>query len=111
MDSRLVRDRRQGTDRRKRRRFYLTREVEWESDGRLFNGTLSDISEDGCFILSGGEVANGQRIRIHLPIDESRALAIAGEVVNHAYEIGFGVRFRQLGDSEIGLIKRMFNFG
>lgn len=55
-------------------------------------GAVSDLSATGCFVLSGGEVANGELIR--LQIDFPRNVGIVwGRVVYSVTDIGFALRF------------------
>ena len=55
-------------------------------------GAVSDLSSNGCFVLSGGEVTAGELIR--LQIDFSRDIRIVwGRVVYTVAEIGFALRF------------------
>ena len=51
-----VQDRRSGIDRRGTNRYQVRVDVEWETDADRQPGTLSDVSFDGCFVLSSGEV-------------------------------------------------------
>lgn len=86
-------DRRSGRERRRNFRYGVTIEIEWESaDGRK-KGTLSDISVEGCFILTAGEIADGETVKIFLPLAGGMKAQLNGEVVNHVYEIGFAARF------------------
>jgi hypothetical protein len=93
-------DRRTGGERRRNPRFAVSIEIEWESDEGRKRGAISDISVEGCFVLCDGQVENGNRIKIFLPISEGIKVEFFGEVVNHFYEIGFGMRFTGLGASQ-----------
>ncbi|MBK8811117.1 MAG: PilZ domain-containing protein [Acidobacteria bacterium] len=93
-------DRRAGDDRRKFPRYSVNIEVEWEVAAGRKNGTLSDLSLEGCFVLCSGEVENGDRVRVFLPVSDGMKVQFAGEVVNHFYEIGFAVRFIDLGPAQ-----------
>lgn len=89
-------DRRSGHERRQNERYRLTVDVEWESHAGRSHGTLSDISREGCFILTSGEFANGERVFIYLPNGDGTSTKLAGEVSNHVFEIGFATKFIDL---------------
>lgn len=89
-------DRRSGLERRRSVRSKLTIDVEWETSFGRRAGTLSDINELGCFILTGGFVEDGEAIRIFLPLNAGTKVEFAGRVANHVYEIGFACNFVDL---------------
>lgn len=106
-------DRRTGGDRRELPRFTVNIDIEWENAGGRKKGTISDISLLGCFVLCSGEVENGDKVRIFFPISDGMKVQFIGEVVNHFYEIGFGVRFIDLGEAQknfleqyVGMLKK-----
>jgi hypothetical protein len=99
-------DRRGGSERRKHPRHAVSIEIDWESARGRKTGTLSDISLDGCFVLCSGEVENGDRIRVFLPVRDGMKAEFNGEVVNHFYEIGFAVRFIDLGPAQINFLQK-----
>lgn len=89
-------DRRSGLERRRSARSKLTIDVEWETTIGRRAGTLSDINELGCFILTGGFVEDGEAIKIFLPLNAGTKVEFAGSVANHVYEIGFACNFVDL---------------
>lgn len=99
-------DRRTGSERRKFPRYAVNIETEWEDARGRKPGTVSDISLDGCFVLCAGEVENGDRVRVFLPVGEGMTVQFSGEVSNHFYEIGFAVRFIDLGAAQTELLSR-----
>jgi hypothetical protein len=93
-------DRRTGRDRRAVARYAAEIDVEWEGLIGRRSGTISDISPMGCFVLCSGEVEDGENIKILFPMPSGRTLPLWGEVVNHVFEIGFGVRFIELSEAQ-----------
>jgi hypothetical protein len=89
-------DRRSGTERRRVERFSVTIDVEWMGAAGRKTGTISDISTEGCFVLSSGEVTDGETVRIFLPLTGGMKVQFDCEVVNHVFEIGFAVIFTDL---------------
>ncbi len=99
-------DRRAGNERRKYPRFAVSIDIEYQDAGGRKRGTLSDISIEGCFVLCPGEVQNGDRIRVYLPISDGMKVQFAGEVVNHFFEIGFALRFLDLGAAQRNFLEQ-----
>jgi hypothetical protein len=99
-------DRRHGGDRRRRNRFGLELSVTWEGSSGRASGTISDLSPTGCFILAAGDVEDGDQVRIDIPLNTGGTLLLWGEIANHVHEIGFGVRFVALTDSQRDYLER-----
>lgn len=97
----MIRDRRSGSDRRSKVRYATEIEIEWEGAAGRETGTISDLSETGCFVLCSGDVEDGEAIKMIFSLANNRTISLSGTVVNHIYEIGFAVRFaEQLGANE-----------
>lgn len=96
----MTKDRRSGEDRRAIQRYDATIDIEWEGLVGRKTGTISDMSVVGCFILSTGEVEDGENVKIFFPLTDGRKIQLWGEVVNHVYEIGFAIRFIELSESQ-----------
>ena len=82
------------------RRYPVTMDIEWEGAVGRQRGTISDISSLGCFVLCSGEVENGENIELFLPLGGGMKVQFEGEVVNHVFEIGFGVKFVNLNSAQ-----------
>ena len=95
-----IADRRSGAERRRVERFAVNIDVEWTSAAGRKNGTISDISVEGCFVLSSGEVADGEAVRIFLPLTGGMKAQFYGEVANHVFEIGFAAKFVNLSAAQ-----------
>lgn len=93
-------ERRKGIDRRGNERFVVNIDVEWEGLTGKQTGTISDISVTGCFVLCSGEVENGDYIKIFFPLTNGNKIQFWGEVANHVFEIGFGVKFIKLSEAQ-----------
>lgn len=89
-------DRRSGDDRRRADRLSVTVDIEWEMAGVKRRGTLGDLNEFGCFVLTSGVVTDGQSVRVLLPLSDGTSAPLEGEIANNVFEIGFGVRFEPL---------------
>ena len=86
-------DRRSGKDRRAVPRYPISVDVEWEGASPKTNGTLSDISSNGCFVLTSGLVDDGEIVRLFLPLTDGMKVQVLAVVANHVVEIGFGAKF------------------
>jgi hypothetical protein len=100
-------DRRKGGDRRLFNRVRSNVQVEWESSGGKSTGTLNDLSPTGCFILCSGDVIDGDQVRVDVPLSSGGTVSLWGEVANHAKEIGFGLRFIGLTQTQRIYIERL----
>jgi hypothetical protein len=97
-------DRRSGYDRRLSERYQVDLDVEWQGAGARQTGSLSDISFEGCFVLSSGDVQDGEPVRIFIPLADGMKVQFEGRVANHVVEIGFGVQFSPLSVPQRELI-------
>ena len=102
-----VLDRRSGQERREDGRYTVNIDVEWEGAIGRKTGTISDLSVGGCFVMCSGEVDDGERVKIFLPLADSMKVEFWGEVVNHVLEIGFAVRFIEMTDARKEFLKKM----
>ena len=95
-----ITDRRTGGDRRAVERYNVNIEVEWEGLIGRKPGALGDISTVGCFVLSSGEVEDGENVKIFLPLTDGKKIQFWGEVLNYVFEIGFAVKFIELSEAQ-----------
>lgn len=98
-----------GIERRSGQRFNAELDIEWECvDGRSA-GVLSDISTNGCFVLSAGSVADGEAVKIFVPVDDATSVEFVGKVANSTPEIGFAVRFGEVSEAHRDFIARLID--
>jgi hypothetical protein len=100
MNKNEIPDRRRGIERRTAKRYSVNIDIEWEHGAERLMGTVSDISENGCFVLSGADVNDGEVVELLLPIGDGMKVQFTGMVSNHVAEIGFAVRFAPLSDAQ-----------
>lgn len=93
-------DRRKSDDRRSARRFTVNIDIEWENHNGRRAGTVSDISEEGCFVLSEVDVSDGELVKVFIPLSDGMKVEFLGQVANFVYEIGFAVHFLSLSDAQ-----------
>jgi hypothetical protein len=93
-------DRRKSEDRRRAKRYPISLEVEWESHNGRRTGTLSDISDEGCFILSEVDISDGELVKVYIPLSDGMKVEFLGQVANFVYEIGFALHFLSLSEAQ-----------
>lgn len=80
-------------ERRLNPRYKVNIRVRWEGPRTQREGTVTDLSIGGCFILTedmGVEKRDLVKIELQLP---ASVITLWGQVIYTADEIGFGVRF------------------
>jgi hypothetical protein len=100
-------DRRSGDERRGTNRYPTDVDVEWEGASGRMSGSISDVSLDGCFVLSSGDVSDGETVRLFVPLGDGMKVEFSGRVANHVFEIGFGLRFDQLSAAQRDLLIKL----
>ena len=80
-------------DRRAAPRARVKLSARWEGVLSRENATVTDLSRSGCFVLSGGKVEVKELVWIEIQLTERQTVNFWAEVVNHASEIGFALKF------------------
>jgi hypothetical protein len=81
-----------GSERREVERYRVDLRVRWEGKKAGREGTITDISTAGCFVLTDDLVERGDLVKIELLLPAGK-VTLWGHVIYTAEEIGFGVRF------------------
>src|SRR5215212_2477658 len=88
-------------ERRQHERVSIYLRVRWEGLYGCHEGTLSDISEGGCFILTERQVTLRELIRVEVELHDGEWVKVWGEVTNQFPGVGFGVRYTEVdGEDE-----------
>jgi hypothetical protein len=87
-------------DRRKAPRINVNIPITWEGVFERCEATITSLSVNGCFVLSGGRVTPKELIRLEINLPDEEPLLVWCEVVDEAYEIGFAAKFTSLSDDE-----------
>ncbi|MEQ1764227.1 MAG: PilZ domain-containing protein [Pyrinomonadaceae bacterium] len=98
-------DRRRSTDRRSAKRYRVTIDIEWEHVGERHPGTISDLSEAGCFVLTGVVIQDGDEVGLLLPIGDGMKVQYIGTITNHVDEIGFAVNFTRVSEAQRNVLR------
>lgn len=100
-------DRRKGKERRQHARYAVRIDVDWENPVGRHRAKVSDVSLTGCFLLSSGEVDDGQIVKLYFPLSNDRKALFWGKIVNHVFDVGFGLKFVAVTDAQQSLLKRL----
>lgn len=88
-------------ERRRHERIQIYLRARWEGLFGCYEGTLSDISAGGCFILSEQKTTLRELIRLEVELHDGEWLKVWGEVTNQFPGVGFGVRYTEVeGEDE-----------
>lgn len=88
-------------ERRRHERINIYLRVRWEGLFGCYEGTLSDISVGGCFILSEKQTTLRELIRLEVELHDGEWVKVWGEVTNQSPGVGFGVRYTEVdGEDE-----------
>ena len=80
-------------DRRSAPRVRVNLPARWEGVLSRETATVTDISRNGCFVLTGGKVEVKELVWLEIQLTETQKVNFWAEVVNEASEIGFALKF------------------
>ncbi|HEX5836068.1 MAG TPA: PilZ domain-containing protein [Pyrinomonadaceae bacterium] len=80
-------------DRRSAPRVRVNLPARWEGVLSRETATVTDLSRNGCFVLSGGKVEVKELVWLQIQLTETQTVNFWAEVVNEASEIGFALKF------------------
>ena len=87
-------------ERRRHERINIYLKARWEGLLGCCEGTLSDISAGGCFILSESPTTLRELIRLEIELHTGEWIRVWGEVTNQFAGVGFGVRYTEFDEEE-----------
>jgi hypothetical protein len=89
-------------ERRQHERINIYLKARWEGMLGRYEGTLSDISAGGCFILSERAPTLRELIRLEIQLHTGEWVKMWGEVTNQFAGVGFGVRYTEFDEETEG---------
>jgi hypothetical protein len=89
-------------ERRQHERVSIYLRVRWEGLFGCYEGTISDISAGGCFILSEQQATLRELIRLEVELHDGEWMKVWGEVTNQFPGVGFGVRYTEVEGEDEG---------
>ncbi|HEY5884899.1 MAG TPA: PilZ domain-containing protein [Pyrinomonadaceae bacterium] len=87
-------------ERRRAPRAKVNLPARWEGVLSQQQASVTNLSLNGCFLLSGGSIEVGELIRLEITLPDNDHIYPWAEVVEDAGEIGFAVRFTMMDDVE-----------
>ena len=87
-------------ERRQHERLQIYLRVRWEGLLGSYEGTVSDISAGGCFVLGESKTTLRELIRLEVELHDGEWVKVWGEVTNHFPGVGFGVRYTEVDDED-----------
>ncbi len=87
-------------ERRNEGRIPVLMEIQLEGTAGSQQARTGDLSNGGCFVETLGKVALGQSINFKLRLPSGEWLELEGEVMYEYPNVGFGLRFTSLSDSQ-----------
>ena len=80
-------------DRRSSPRVRVNLPARWEGVLAHEKATVTDISRNGCFVLTGGKVEVKELVWLEINLTDTQTVNYWAEVVDAASEIGFALKF------------------
>jgi hypothetical protein len=80
-------------DRRAAPRVRVNLPARWEGVLSRETATVTDISRNGCFVLTAGKVEVKELVWLEIQLTDTQAVNFWAEVVDTASEIGFALKF------------------
>ncbi len=87
-------------DRRSAPRVRVKLSARWEGVLSREEATITDLSRNGCFVLSGGKIEHKELVWLEISLPNEEPVSFWAEVVDAAPEIGFAVRFNSSSDED-----------
>ena len=91
-------------DRRSAPRIRVNLPARWEGVLNRSEAAVTDLSVNGCFVLTGGTVEVRELISLEIQLPNQSWAHMWCEVVDAASEIGFAVRFNSISDEDEKLL-------
>ncbi len=99
------------SERRREERVPLLLEVRWESlSGRHASARISDISLSGCYVEALAQVTIGEKVLLEVHTPTGRWLPLRGEVMYQHPNMGFGLRFNEMGELEQKMLAQIVEY-
>ena len=87
-------------DRRAAPRARVNLPARWEGVMAREDATVTDLSRNGCFVLSGGKVDKRELISLEIQLADQQTLHFWAEVVDEASDIGFALKFNSCSSED-----------
>jgi hypothetical protein len=89
-------------ERRRDERLAVYLRVRWEGMRGYYDGTISDISAGGCFILTESQATLRELVRLEIELHTGAWVKVWAEVTNQFPGVGFGVKYTDFDEEDAG---------
>lgn len=93
-------------DRRSAPRARVNLPARWEGVLSRESATITDLSRNGCFVLTGGKVDVKELVWLEINLTDRESIHFWAEVVDEASEIGFALRFNSGSEEDEALLAK-----
>ena len=80
-------------ERRKSRRIDLNLPAHWETESGVYEGTVINCSEGGCFVQAVVEEPGDEPVKLAIKLPDGGDIQLWGTVAYYLPTMGFGLRF------------------
>ena len=87
-------------ERRRAPRAEVNLPARWEGVLDRQDASVTNLSKNGCFVLSGGKVEPKELVRLEITLPAGNEIYPWAEVVEESTDIGFAVRFTSMSDED-----------
>src|SRR2546427_4622895 len=92
-------------EQRAKPRINICLEAYWDGRSGNYSARTTDLSEDGCYIDSLGDVTVGEILGFEIQLPAGEWLYLEGEVMHAKPSLGFGIRFIDLDPEQVEKIR------
>ena len=89
------------SDRRDKPRITVCLDATWDGARGYRNARVTDLSESGCYVDSINSTVPGEILRFKVQLPDGEWLDLVGEVAHSFAQVGFGIRFLDLDESQL----------
>jgi hypothetical protein len=94
-------------ERRSKPRLSVHLDAVWHADEEKHSARITDLSENGCYLDTVGEVMVGEIVAFRVLFPDGDWLYLEGEVRHHRHGMGFGVQFVDLNEEQMENLSRL----
>lgn len=98
------------SERRTGHRWDVSLDAEWDGKSGNYTARITDLSDGGCYVDSLGDVTMGEFVNLKLSLPGGEWLELKGEVAHHTPPVGFGIRFLDLSDQQLGKLRSFIEY-
>jgi PilZ domain len=98
-------------ERRSKPRLSVSLDAVWDGSAGKHSARITDLSEDGCYLDTVGEVMTGEIVCFRVSLPDGDWLYLEGEVRHHRHGFGFGVKFVDLNEDQMDKLRWQMRMG